>query len=344
MIEKSLLPHYLLIIGLLISSTVVDTGSATAAPLKPPLQALRQPGYTLVVAERLDQAISERRIRLRVSERLRGDRDVADEIDLLVLDRDDAQLLPGVKYLLFYSDVKRVNFKPGTEARRPDQRQLVHIDGADPAVFVDSEQNRELLSMDHSSLEGKPEYRQTIMAGLARQDQELVDLWSAEMVLRPGTFNHLKDEEISTVSSVVDNPEVNPITRARLLLAALDKTPAYGDNWYIKSANSVLTDTPLEQLGKRAGSNQLVYAALLVAQLNPDASDSASISRWLRSSPPLAENAALALRAIDPQQERAAVVAAIEQSDTPEKTRQMLTGHLRRMDRMQEIKLKEENS
>jgi hypothetical protein len=164
------------------------------------------------------------------------------------------------------------------------------------------------------------------------------------MVLRPGTFNHLKDEEISTVSSVVDNPEVNPITRARLLLAALDKTPAYGDNWYIKSANSVLTDTPLEQLGKRAGSNQLVYAALLVAQLNPDASDSASISRWLRSSPPLAENAALALRAIDPQQERAAVVAAIEQSDTPEKTRQMLTGHLRRMDRMQEIKLKEENS
>ncbi|MDX1555923.1 MAG: hypothetical protein R3212_07855, partial [Xanthomonadales bacterium] len=127
-------------LGLILASC-----SVIAAELKPPLQALRHPNYTLVSAERLERPVSEGRLAFRVHERLRGDPEVPDEIELLVLDGAEARIEVGVALLVFYSDVERVSPKPRTEMRRPDRRILLHIDGADPAVFPDTPGMRALL-------------------------------------------------------------------------------------------------------------------------------------------------------------------------------------------------------
>ena len=115
--------------GMLIAATPVF-----AADVQPPLQALRHQNYTLVVAERLDRPVVDGKMSVRVIEPLRGDMDSAGEMEILVLEGDEEIVDAGVRYLLFYSDVERVSFKPRTEVRRPDRRKLLHIEGADPAV------------------------------------------------------------------------------------------------------------------------------------------------------------------------------------------------------------------
>jgi hypothetical protein len=237
-----------------------------------------------------------------------------------------------------YSDVERVSFKPRTEVRRSDRRQLLRTDGADPAVFADTEQNRALLSPQHREVEALPGYRQTIVSGLASDDAAMVDLWSAEMVLRPGTFSCLSGDEVDVVRAAAENPLLRPATRARLLLAAQDLAPAYGADWYIKSALATLRTTSIQSLGEQAGTGYLIYTALLIARHHPVPSAGPVIAQWLHATPPLAESAAMALRAIDPQLERDAVVAAIAKEKIPEPTRRMLVDHLRRLDRAQVTK------
>jgi len=307
---------------------------AFAATLQPPLQTMRNPEFTLIAAERLDQAMIEQRIRVQVLERLRGDAAVPDEIELLILDRDDAYILPGQPYLLVYSDVQRVPGKPRTLVRNPDRRVLLHIDGADPAVFPDTARNRELLSISHHELETSDNYIETLIGGLALGSPPEVDLWSAELAIRPAFFEQLGPDDLEVVRNVANNPQMRPASRARLLLAALDASPNLGVHWYAASAQAILKQTSTQLELAMPGMDHLIYTALLIAQTEPDPQGRVAVQKWLQSTPPLAENAALALRAIDPVFEVEAVTLAIEHKGTPEVTRQMLKDYLRRLKRM----------
>jgi len=304
------------------------------AELKPPLQALRHPNYTLIVAQRLDRPVTEARMPVRVIERLRGDSDVPDEIELLVQAGDEESVEAGKAYLLFYSDVERVNFKPRKEIRRPDRRKLLHIDGAGPAVFEDTPRIRALLDPAHSAIEQGPQYRAIVLEGLASDDPVMVDLWSAEWTLRPATFAEVKSEEICLLRGIVEDPAQRPAARTRILVAGARRTSPAAGRWYAASAHAILDQTLPAQLDDSTGLSQLVYASLRIAQGYPDAATAPQLRKWLKAKPPLAENAALALRAIEPELERQAVRSAIADEATPDETQLFLADHLRRLERV----------
>lgn len=303
-----------------------------AAEMRPPLQELRNPTYTLIVAERLDQAVEEGRMTVRVIEVMRGDREVSGEIELLVEAGDPAYVEPGVRYLLFYSDVERVNFKPRAEVRRPDRRRLLHIEGADPAVFPDTPAMRVLLDPAHSENEKSPGYRDVVMAGLGSDDPAMVDLWSAEWALRPATFGDVKASEAELLRGIAEDASQRSAARARILLFGSERSGPEEVCRFARSATRVLERTEPELLIENTGLSQLIYASLSVVRKHPDPASPASLEKWLKATPPLAENAALALRAIDPDLERTAVQTAIADEGTPEPTRTFLADHMRRLE------------
>ena len=316
--------------GVLFTTLLTCSQYAWAGEVKPPLQALRHPNLTLIVAEPLGSPSAEGSMSLRVLERLQGDADVPDEIEVLVDAGDSEAVENGERYLLFYSDVERVSFKPRTEVRRPDRRILLHIEGAGPAVFPDTPEMRALFGPEHIEIEQSPQYREVVMQGLASEEPQMVDLWSAEWALRPATFSQVRPEEIDLLSEIVENPLQMPSARARILSIAAERTAPDADPWYATSAMVVLSETDPAELPTNTGLSQLIYASLLVAQNNPDPSQIAELEKWLKAAPPLAENAALALRAIDSNLERQAVQDAIVDAGTPEQTRTFLTEYLRR--------------
>lgn len=297
----------------------------------PPLEALRHPNLTLVVVERLDAPVVDHRMPLRVVERLRGDPDVPDEIELLVQAADDRIIETGKIWLVFYTDVERVNFKPGLVGRRPDRRSLVRVEGADPAVFPDTSAMRELLGPEHAGVEEGAHYRDVVIEGMHSDDPAMVDLWSAEWALRPGIFPEISPDQVSLLRGIVEDAAQRPSARARILFVAGQRTPPELGPWYATSATVVLEETNPAQLSEGTGLSQLIYASLRVVQNNPEAGNAPILKKWLRTTPPLAENAALALRAIDPELEREAVVSAIADEAIPEQTRTFLSEHLRRL-------------
>lgn len=310
---------------------LITAGEICAAELQPPLQALRHKNFTLIVAERPDQPVVDSKMHVQVIERLRGDPDVPDQIELLILEGDEQYMQPGERYLVFYSDVERVSFKVRKEVRRPDRRKLLHIDGADPAVYPDTLAMRQLLNPDSANPEQSPRYREIVIQGLRSEDPALVDLWSAEWALRPGTFATVEPGDTEALRGVIDNPLQRPAARARIIDIAAQRVPAEDTQWLVEGAQGVLKQTQVTELSEDAGLSQLIYACLLVVQNHPNASMTLDIQRWLRATPPLAEHAALALRAIDPGLEGDSVAAAINDPKTPEKTRAFLGDHLRRM-------------
>jgi hypothetical protein len=303
-----------------------------AGELQPPLQSLRHANFTLVVAEPVDGEAVEGRMSVRVSERLRGDPEVPDVIELLVQAGDQSFLKRGETYLLFYSDVERVSFKPRKEVRRPDRRKLLHIDGADPAVFPDTAAMRALFDPKLALPEESPRYHDLVIQGLQSDNPVMVDLWSAEWALRPATFPEVEPGEVNVLRDIIEDPRQRPAARTRLLQAASQRSPADMAEWYVSSAAAVLGQVQPAQLAENEGLAQLIDASLRVARSHPNAATAPQLEKWLKATPPLAENAALALRAIDPELEREAVESAIADLEIPEQTRSFLSDHLRRAD------------
>ncbi len=305
---------------------------AQATPLYPPLQALRHPHFTVISAETVAWSESDSRLRVRVHEVIRGNlgSQAAEEIDLLVLASDRKSLGTGTRYLMVYSDVQRAPLKVRKEVRRPDRRLLLHIDGANPAVFADTPAMRELLDDKHKDVELDAGYRQTVIEGLRARDPAMVDLWSAELVLRPATFDQLTSAETRRVRKVIEDPKQLAPARARLLLAASDRSPIFGEGWYVRSAARIVKQTSRNLLTTE-GNDQLVLGALLVLQRHPVAATAGALERWLGGPPVLAEQAALALRALGRDKEHDAVTRALARDATPAETKRMFSAYLQRL-------------
>lgn len=319
-IAQALLP------GLLLVSLPVLAGE-----LKPPLQALRFQNYNLVVAERLDQPVVDSRIQIRIIERIKGDSTSPEFIDLIVQGNDDEILVPGEPYLLFYSDIERVNFKPRTEARRPDRRRLLHIEGADPAVFANTPQMRALLAPGHVEVEQGPGYRDVVIGGMRSEDPGMVDLWTAEWAIRISLFPEIRPGEEQLLGAIIENPAQRPSARARILQAASERIDPGNVEWLTTSVGNVLDANNPADLAENTVLSQVIYASLRVARKYPEESNSQPLEKWLASTPAIAEAAAVALRQIAPDIERSAVENAIQDQAVPEQTRTFLTDHLRRL-------------
>ena len=315
---------------MLVLSTLANL--AQAAELLPPLQALRSPTFTVVSAERTDTPMVDRRISLQVLEVLRGPAPTETEIQVQALPHEDRLLAPGARYLVVYNEVERVSFKPRKQVRRPHNRQLVRVDGASPAVFLDSPTMRGLLAPEHREIEVLPTYRDTVLSNLRTDDAAMLDLWTAELALRPGTFAELQQDEIEAIQTIVADPQAPATTRSRLLMTAFARAPAFGSAWYIDAAVKLLQTHDPEAQTDSSGLSELIYNAMVVLHKHPRREAAPALRHWLRASPPLAENAAWGLRAIDPSLERDAVVEAIASELTPEATRRMLEDYLRRLD------------
>lgn len=308
-----------------------------AAPLQPPLQALRHPNVSLVSAE-LEPVAAEAAaagLTVRVHEVLRGPaaEDGPGLLHLLATDADRALLVPGQRFLLAYSDVHRVPFKVRKEVRRADRRILLHIDGANPAIFPDQPAMRALLDPAHHEREAEAGYRERVLKGLRDASPAMVDLWTAELILRPGTFPRLSRAESRLLRRVVEDPAQRVSARARLLRSATERAPDFGGRWFSRAAGSLLEATPPAALATLADGEFLLLTALQTLQVAPRRASAAALERWLAGPPVLAENAALALRALGGDRERAAIERALLSTHTPETTRRMLSTHLERLPR-----------
>lgn len=305
---------------------------AMAAELKPPLEALRHQNYSLIAAQRLEGPVTEGKIRVRVIERLQGDTTSPEEIDVIVQTGDAGRIQPGSQYLLFYSDVERVSLKVRKELRNPDRRRILHIAGADPAVFSDTPEMRALFSPGHAEIERSPEYREVVMQGMQSQDPDLVDLWSAEWAIRFTLFADIRPEDVGLLSDLIEDPLQRPSARSRIVQASSERLQPGNETWLTASVGEVLKQINPAQLTESTGLSQLIYASLRVSQEYPGSSNIPQLEKWLRSTPPLAENAALALRAISADLERESVELAIVDETVPQQTRVFLADHLRRLD------------
>lgn len=302
-----------------------------AADPEPPLQALRHKNYNLVSAERINDQVIDGRILVRIVERLKGDTTSPEEIDLIVQAGDAELIRPGERFLIFYSDVERVNFKVRKEMRNPERRRVLHIEGADPAVYADTPEMRALFSTDHVEIENSPRYREVVFDGLRSGDPGLVDLWSAEWTIR-GQFSDIRPKEGDTIGAVISDPVQRPSARSRLLMIATERGDDSQARSFADSARRILDEVNPPDLVENTGLSQLIYASLLVSRKFPEPSGAPVLTKWLGSTPPLAENAALALRAISSELERESVAAAVNNAGIPQPTRDFLAGHLRRLD------------
>ncbi|MCB1633035.1 MAG: hypothetical protein KDI51_00520 [Xanthomonadales bacterium] len=315
-------PAMLLAWVCLLAAAVVEAG-----PIHPPLQTLRNGHYTLVSAEVDHYDAEQRELTLKKVVKLRGPVNVAESIQVEVPANAAAAMAAGQRWLLVYSDVRR----DSREARRnvrTDRRFIVHTDGADPAIFRDTDEMRALLADDHRTVEQSEDYPKVIRAGLRSEDPKLVDLWLAEYVYRPGTFQAPSAVDQQRFGAIVADANQLPAARARVLLAAIDRGPAWLASWVADAAGNVLEAMSPADVVQHPEQRQLIYAALVVAERLPRMAHRKVLIKWLGGDDGIAESAIDALAALGADVERDALVAALEAEEAPAPTLLMIRRRL----------------
>lgn len=305
--------------------------SLWARPIDPPLVALRAP--QTVAAVGVVRAIESvpPAIEFEIREVIRGagrDRLWVD-VPTAVL----ARLAVGQEVLMVYADLRAVERKPGIY-QRLERGYVVQVDGASPAIFTDHPQWRTWLGLDHATRESAATYIEDIRAGMASADPQQVNLWTAELLLRPEQRERLEARDRARLHALLEAVDTLPPVRARLLLAAAE-FPGLLDRAHAERvAQQWLERSPVQVQGELYNTEEPVFAAmgLLLQQGAQTQVSVATASRWLQASnPSLAEQAAWLIRKIDPTAERAAILAALGDPLLPAATRSLLVDHLRRL-------------
>lgn len=308
-------------------SLLLGHAASVAAPIHPPLQSLRSGHYQLISAEVERVAAADSTVWVKSVEVLRGD--VEGDRELLMQPHDAAELEQGKRFLFVYTDVQRDSSQP-RKFVRVGRNVVVHTDGAEPAVFPDTAAYRGLLAEAHREVEKADGYRDRVIAGLRDEDPKAVDLWLAELVHRPATFAELNSDEIEQIEVIARDPKQRPTARARALLVAMERSPAWGETWYIDAAGELLANAAPADLAATPRLDQAVYAALTVLGVHATAAHEEALGKWLSTSDALAELAAVALARIGPEVEREALRRALADSATPIDTQRMLDRRLAR--------------
>lgn len=324
MIYRSL---FWLLLGL---AVVAAPATALAAKLKPPLQMLRQGPSVTMVAEIVAIAAEPPSLTARTKSTLRGKS--RDEIVVLI----DRNLLPrlstGLTVVLVYSDVDAVRGKPGVFQQRREGR-LLSTDGAEPALFIATPETEALFAPAHRDVEKTAAFRRTVLDGIQHSDRHLANLYAGELAIRRSWWPALEPSDQSRILAVIGDPSAHPAARARLL-QAVAATPLFGDDRLAPLLTTILSTESIDNDGSALRNRELpIFAAFDAALSRKLALPALAIERWVGgTSPALAEQALLALRAQDATIERAALHRALDTNLLPAVTREFLNDHLRRLD------------
>lgn len=301
--------------------------AAYAVEVKPPLLDMSDPSLIVVAGDIRSVQSDPPSITLAVHEVLRGEADTT--VQLLVDPPLLPKLAPGSGYLAVYSDLSPAPLKPRKLIRTPATARLVSFEGVEVSLFRDEPRWRALLSANPIEAAQARGYRQRIFEGIASPDPQWSNLWSGELALRAQRLAPFSRAERKAIVTLVRNSAAPAWARARLLLAAQDRAPLYGKDWYIDAAGEVLAQMPVAAV-QSAAEQHLAYAALLIAQSHPKAVPAAVLARWLEAPPVLAEVAALALRADHSDAELQAIDQVLARALLPAATRDFLQQHRQR--------------
>lgn len=303
------------------------TGIAAAAKIKPPSAVLRE-ATTSIAAVEFAEAGSEGRMVFRRVEKLGGDAEMPELIDIAVPAELRRIVLPGERYLIAYTLFRR-EAEQIRVARGGGQ--LLVSPGLEPALLRDSPENRRILAWtagdDADTVRARlPE----LLALLEARDPQLQNFALSEIVLRPQLAQSLDGRARKALVRFAARGEANTNARARLLQAALMQPDNYGKDGWKDIARDVLATTPVLVQGVD-GSASLVRFAFEIAARERLKIAPPVLERWLvGDNAALAEMALLALRTQQPEREMPALDQALSLSLLPAATREFLLDHRRR--------------
>ncbi|WP_313919080.1 hypothetical protein [Tahibacter sp.] len=300
---------------------------AFAAKVKPPGAVLREATTSIASVEFAENGPSGRMVFRRI-EKLGGDAEMPELIDLAVPEELRHIVLPGERYLIAYT-----MFRREAEQIRADRRgaQLLVTPGLEPALLRDSPENRAILAWqageDAAAVKARlPE----LLALLDARDPQLQNFALSEIVLRPQLTEALDARARKTLQRFAASREGNANARARLLQAAVVLPQHFGTAGWKEIALDVIATTPV-RVQQVEGSASLVRFAFDLIERDRIKMPAATVSRWLASdNGALAEKALLTLRAQHPAEEIPRLEQALSLSLLPAGTREFLLDHRRR--------------
>ena len=304
------------------------SGAALAAKIKPPSAILRE-ATTNIAAVRFVEVGPTGRLVFRRVEKLGGDADVPELIDLAAPADLPALIDTKDVYLIAYTRYRR-------EAERVIANrtgaQLLVSNGLEPALWRDSKQAREIVAWKAGNGEDAQKLRlPELVAMLDAADPQFQNFAAAEIVLRPSLTKHLDAAARERLQAFARGQGGNATARAMLMEAASQKLDGFADPQWREVAQHVLAVTPT-RVQQAAGYASLVRFAFVVLENGRDVIAPGVLDRWVASdNAALAEAALLALRREAPGRELAALDATLALSLLPAGTREFLLDHRRRL-------------
>lgn len=306
---------------------ILAAGSVLAAKVKPPGAVLREATTSIAAVEFVENGPSGRMVFRRL-EKLGGDAEMPELIDLSVPERLRQIVLPGERYLIAYTVFRR----EAEQIRVARQgAQLLVIPGLEPALLRDSAENRAIMAWQAGDdAEAVRARLPQLLALLDARDPQLQNFAVAEIVLRPQLNEALDSRARKALQRFALNHEANANARARLLQAAVVQPQEYGKDGWKAVALDVLATTPV-LVQEVEGMASLTRFAFDLVERDAIRLAPAVVTRWLTGdNAVLAEKALLTLRAQQPAAELPALEQALTLSLLPAGTREFLLDHRRR--------------
>jgi hypothetical protein len=314
-------------------------GCASAQRVESPLELIYAPD-NMLVAGRLIEINPTGRIVIERGEVMSGKIKPPAKIDVRVAMDVLPTLKTGERYIVAYSMFRRDPRKAVGLVPNPDGAIVLVNPGIEPAIFRDTPAARAILKAGRSE-HGRESRRlaDLLIAALSGSDAQLQNLAAGEFAYELELGEQLRDADRAVIEKTARNVKTPLQVRAMLLEGAARQSKTLGA-WWQSAALEIVTTTPVDGYADKASDPvALVLTALEVLdrfaiKVPPDA-----LKRWVwNPNPPLVERVCVMLRREAPDQERSTIQLALADPKLPETTRKFLNDHLRRLDRINELK------
>jgi hypothetical protein len=304
---------------------ILSSHAAWAARLKPPVETLLKAG-TLVEAQWLAEQNDAASVRFKLLRCISACTPEVPTEFSVAMDANYRGLgQAGNAYIVHFNDtVKTFGGAPKRFNRDISSARLTSIEGAEPALFLANAEIRALFDTRRPA----PTLPATL-AQLKHADPQLADLYSAELAYRDSFRSQLSSADFDAIEAAINSPALWTVTRARLLAWLGTLAPERA----IQRAIAIIQREPMTR-GLNNPDAGLVLAAFAILPSNKPAPglQVADLRRWLGAEQiSVAENAAIAIRAIAPEQERLEVEKLLQRTLISANSRAFFTDHLRRL-------------
>ncbi|MCU0754086.1 MAG: hypothetical protein MUE46_03060 [Xanthomonadales bacterium] len=317
--------------SLVLGFLMLTAGTTLAAPVHPPLEALRRSKAVVVRAEVAALDVTAVTVDLAIREVLAGEG--RERITLSVPRGLLGDIAVGDRMIVAYGDRRKVARKPGVQVQT-ETGTLLSPEGLEPAWLRDDPDLAARFRPEHADLEASAEWRIRVTSGLHDADPDAHNFFAAELALRPLWMREPQPAEREAALALMRNVDAHPAARARLLIAAAKVAPAWGSEALAETARAILAHSPVQGhcADALANPDTAVYAALDTLELLGQPADPQLLQRWLvHPSPHLVERVLLTLRNHDADLERSALDQLSARQRLPITMRRFLDDHRRRL-------------